>query len=297
MSDDRVCAVVVHYRPNADDVVEDLRNLYRVAGEFGNVVVVDNGSAIEPLAHLRETVAETGANLIEVGANLGIGTGFNLGLDWALQHGFEFAVLLDQDSFMVPGFRSAILEHYDAAREKEKLAIVSPVHVDRTYGTEIVARHGPGGSPITISSGSLVPLAIYLKHGALMDSFFVDHVDTEYCLRLLKIGCRIEVCDRACLVHSIGNPRRVQLFGRTLFTLTNHGPKRRYYSVRNCIWIIRRYFNTFPGFSLVMIKSIGCDLIKIIVGERQKGKKVSQMLRGVVDGLRGRSGPYTRSMV
>jgi len=90
MSDDRVCAVVVHYHPNSDDLVEDLRNLHRVVGELGHVVVVDNGSAIEPLAHLRETVAETGANLIEVG---GIGTGF-------------------------------------------------------------VARHGPSGSPITISSGS-----------------------------------------------------------------------------------------------------------------------------------------------
>jgi rhamnosyltransferase len=293
MSDDRVCAVVVHYHPNANNL-GDLRNLHRLAGEFQHFVVVDNGSAVEPLAHLRETVAETGANLIEVGANLGIATGFNLGLDWALQHGFEFAVLLDQDSFMVPGFRSAILEHYDAAPEREKPAIVSSVHVDRTYGTEIKARPGPGGNPITISSGSLVPLAIYLKHGALMDSFFLDLVDTEYCLRLVKVGRRIDICDRACLIHSIGNPRRVRLFGWTLFTLTNHGPNNRYYSVRNRIWIIRRYFNTFPGFSLVMAKSIGYDVIKIIVGERQKGKKLSRMLRGVVDGLRGRGGPYTR---
>ena len=296
MAGDQVCAVVVHYHPNANNL-GDLSNLHRLVGEFEHVVVVDNGSANEPLARLRETVAETGANLIEVGANLGIGTGFNLGLNWALQHGFEFAVLLDQDSFMIPGFRSAILEHYKAAPKREKLAIVSPVHVDRTYGTEIVARRGPGGNPITISSGSLVPIAIYLKYGALMDSFFLDHVDTEYCLRLLKMGCRIEVCDRACLVHSIGNPRRVRLFGRTLFTMTNHGPNNRYYSVRNCIWIIRKYFKTFPRFSLVMARSIGYDLIKIIVGEKQKGKKLSRMLRGIVDGLRGRGGPYTRSMV
>jgi len=79
MACDRVCAVVVPYHPNADNL-GDLRNLHWLAGEFECIVVVDNGSAIEPLSRLRETVAETGANMIEVGTNLGIGTGFNLGL-------------------------------------------------------------------------------------------------------------------------------------------------------------------------------------------------------------------------
>ena len=82
------------------------------------------------------------------------------------------------------------------------------------------------------------------------------------------------------------------LFGKRIFTLTNHNSLRRYYSVRNRIWIIRHYAGTFPGFSLRMAKGIVADLIKVVLGETEKRAKLSKMLRGARDGLAGRGGPY-----
>jgi rhamnosyltransferase len=288
ISADRSCAIIVTYHPCADD----LRSLPLLKQAFPAVVVIDNGSAPGPLAALRQAVAASGAELVENGENLGVATALNRGMGWARAQGFERAFLFDQDSLPLAGFATAMLSHYHGAAHRERLGIVSPDHLDRIHRTVIAPRPGPGGNPITITSGALLPMAVYEQVGPFTDALFIDEVDTEYCLRLCKRHYRIEVAAQAQLLHSLGNSVPATLFGKRIFTLTNHNSLRRYYSVRNRIWIIRHYAGTFPGFSLGMAKSIVADVIKVVLGETEKRAKLSKMLRGARDGLAGRGGPY-----
>ena len=68
----RVCAVVVTYHPDAAVMV----NLAEVRGQVDGMVVVDNGSDSEVLRGAKERV---GFVLVENGENLGIGVALNRG--------------------------------------------------------------------------------------------------------------------------------------------------------------------------------------------------------------------------
>jgi rhamnosyltransferase len=214
-------------------------------------------------------------------------------MHWAMQNRFELAVLFDQDSLIVPGFAAAMLQHYTAAAQREQIGLLSPVHLDRAHRTVIAPHPGPGGNPVTITSGSLLPLAVYRQLGSFVDALFIDEVDTEYCLRIYRIGYRVEVAPDAHLLHLIGDSTPVVFLGKRLCTLTHHSAIRRYYSVRNRIWMIRHYGMVFPRFSLRLARGICSDLFKVALGETEKRRKLAGMLHGAYDGLRGRGGPYS----
>jgi rhamnosyltransferase len=71
----------------------------------------------------------------------------------------------------------------------------------------------------------------------------------------------------------------------------NTGPVRQYYSARNCIHISRRYGAQFPLLSLVNIITIQ-QILSIVLYETDKPRKIVAMAAGVIDGLRGRYGPF-----
>ena len=74
MSPNQVCAVIVTFRPRA----EDLGNLARVRPQVEDLVVVDNGSPGEELLLLRAASRELNFALIENGQNLGIAAALNI---------------------------------------------------------------------------------------------------------------------------------------------------------------------------------------------------------------------------
>jgi hypothetical protein len=69
------------------------------------------------------------------------------------------------------------------------------------------------------------------------------------------------------------------------------GPLRQYYSARNCIHISRRYGTQFPLLILINIITMQ-QILSIGLYETNKRKKIVAMLAGVIDGIRGRYGPF-----
>jgi rhamnosyltransferase len=89
-----------------------------------------------------------------------------------------------------------------------------------------------------ISSGTLISIPKLLKIGGMRSNYFIDHVDTEWCLRARNKGFFLIGVHSASMEHSLGDKvKRVWLF--YLRSVAHHSPLRDYYMFRNTILMLR----------------------------------------------------------
>jgi rhamnosyltransferase len=278
-----VAAVVVLYEPTA--VVAD--NIASFADQVATVFVVDNSTtphraAIELVESLDNVVP------ISNGANIGIASALNVGVRAARDAGFEWVLTMDQDSTATPGMVEALLSC--AVADPARVGLVSPVH------------HQVGGEPRTVApgchevltamtSGNIVSVSALDRVGWFMDDLFIDQVDNEICLRFSRAGLRVLESGDADLVHRVGDVRKHR-FPYPAYS-SNHSPVRRYYITRNRLVVGRMYAADYPQFWRFERAQMLKELVKIVLYEREKGRKLAMMWRGWRDYRAGRMGPYS----
>ena len=89
-----------------------------------DVLVVDNGSTDETLPLIRKRFPQV--RIIETGENLGFGAANNIGLRTALDEGYPFAYLLNQDAWLEPDTLEKLV-----AAHKPEWGVLSPLQLDR----------------------------------------------------------------------------------------------------------------------------------------------------------------------
>jgi rhamnosyltransferase len=285
MEERDVCAVVVTYHPD-DDVLDNLATL---RPQVQALIVVDNGSPQRSVERLHALQPTLDYSLIENQENLGIAAALNQGVRWALEGGYKWVSLFDQDSKVTAGYIDAML---DASRDRSnEAAILVPQYVDSRRGHIIPPSYtGDGNLALTMTSGSFIKKSVFTQHGWFAEELFIGGVDYEYSLRLRSRGEVLKECRDAVLLHAPSTPRPFTVFGTTLFYTSNYGPLRRYYSERNRVWLLRKYGKRFPRLIYGLSQASLKDFIKLLLGESDKGSKISQMAQGVFDGLRTRMG-------
>jgi len=88
-----------------------------------DVVVIDNGSTDGTVTLIRKEYPEV--RILETGENLGFGAANNLGLHLALDEGYPFAYLLNQDAWLERDTLQKLLAAY-----KPEWGILSPMQMD-----------------------------------------------------------------------------------------------------------------------------------------------------------------------
>ena len=63
-----------------------------------DLLVIDNGSKDETLAYVREHYPDV--RVIDNGCNLGFGKANNIGIHYAIEHGYDMVLLLNQDAWL-----------------------------------------------------------------------------------------------------------------------------------------------------------------------------------------------------
>lgn len=286
-----VLAVVVTYQPDQD--LE--RNLRALKSQTALVVVVDNGSTnIVNVASVAESV---GCRLIRNQANLGVATAFNQGIAVARDEGFAWVITFDQDSLAPPGLITGLLDLYRNHPRRNEIGIIAPTHRDRGTGDSYYQRgdrldENEGWRIVRscISSGCLVPTAVYLQIGGLDESLFIDFVDHDFCMRCRAKGLLVLESTRHVLEHSIGEATARKVLGRRL-VFTNHSPLRHYYMTRNQLEVYRRsvrvdFFWVTRGLVLQAITAL-----LVLIYEKQRLAKFGSMLEGIKDFALRRFGP------
>lgn len=297
-----VHAVVVTFNPEQDVL---LREIVLLAPQVGKIWLVDNASS-QSLADWVSGLPCSGKlELVQMSANLGLGAAQNAGIQLARAADANHVLILDQDSEPMPDMVDRLL----AASERLQssgvpVAAVAPVYADSATGPASgFVRLGwldfkkqttlPGQDVVeadfVIASGSLVLVSVLDDIGLMDESLFIDHVDTEWCLRAQSKGYRLFGVPGARMVHTLGD-RRTRIWFLRWRNVPYHSPFRYYYILRNSLLIQRR---TYMPLKWRVAELIRCCRVVCFYGvfAPQRGACLRMMLRGIVDGLRGVSGP------
>ncbi len=289
-----VCAIFVTHHPEA----RFADRLPGVAAQVGGVVIVDNGSGEAALAMLARLSEDPRVSIVRNEANLGLAQALNVGIECARARGFASVVLFDQDSQADEDLVATLLAVRAASPEPRRVAVVGAGFRER-HRPERGAAKVPGDLrwdevPWAITSGSLLWVASHAAVGPFRADFFIDYVDTEYCLRARARGYSIIKTRAALMSHSVGTPSVHRLLWMKKWT-SNHGPARRYYGARNHTVMLRES-GRYPAGSWAIAGFFACLTPgkRILFYEAHKGEKLAALLRGWWDGVRGRlgAGPY-----
>lgn len=301
-----VLAVVVAYRPAAEALRALLR---RFLVQVDGVLIIDNTPADDDCVHAAiEDFPELPARLrlVRCGANLGIGAALNIGIRAAIDEGFEYVLLSDQDSLPAPDMAAQLLA---VARQLQAAGVavgyVGAAYIDRntghSFGFQVQepgrlfysTRAGDDADPwvevITgITSGSLHPCKVFADVGFMREDWFIDYVDTEWFHRARARGYRMFGTSRAVLDHSLGEISFRVWYGRWR-NYNGYSPQRLYYRFRNFVLLMR--CNYVP----VRWKIRACwywlgNAYAYLLFAPNRLMNLRFVTRGLIHGIRGLSG-------
>jgi rhamnosyltransferase len=287
-----VCAVLVTYHPDA----ELPTRLSTISRQVGAVVIVDNGSADGALVMLHEIALDPAIVLVPNSANFGLARALNIGIARAAALGYSWALLLDQDSRVDADMVRTLIAVHASFPDKEHLAIIGSGFRERHRRSPKTAKFESCGEEwdevdAVITSGSLLSLGAYSHIGPFREDFFIDYVDTEYCVRAKAGGYRALKTRRPLMAHSIGTPTQHRLLWMKKWT-SNHSPDRRYYIARNRTVMLRESGKYRLGsWALVGFLSCWTAYKRIALYEQSKASKIAAVFLGWWDAIQGKMGP------
>ena len=295
----RVLVVVLNWN-GSDDTLACLTSLAALDYPAFDTLVIDNGSraSVAPLVRARFPEVDC----IELPTNMGYAGGNNVGLRRAIERGYEFVYVLNNDVVVDPGaLRAAVGAAGDprvAAVGGKVLAFDDPERLWMTYGAvdyrqSLVRLAGWGerdrGQYDVARDVEWVPgCALLLSCRALADvgvfdeRFFAYHEDVDWCTSARERGWRIRYAPDAVVRHR-GN--------RTLGGPTYVSP-RKYLSARSTVLYARKHA-TFPQ-RVKLWTSIVVTLPFVFLRRLATGEAggVRYKVRGWVDGVRDREPPF-----
>lgn len=262
-------------------------------------VIVDNASQpdlIEQIAVLSSHVPN--AMLVRNGTNVGLAAAVNLGVEAVATLATipEFVLLLDQDSEPQPGSVVSLVHAFQCSEAQgSRVGCVGPLLRDPdtglTHGFHQRTRwrwrrvYPPAGSdePVPCAnlngSGTLVKVALFRQLGGLDESFFIDHVDTEWAFRLLASGYTLWGIPGAVFDHRMGQSSiRIWCFGWRLWPVRS--PQRHYFLFRNAVILMGRNYVPRVWKWWAVVKLLITVAVTGIAGPA-RSCQISRMLAGV----------------
>jgi rhamnosyltransferase len=259
-----------------------LNNAKKINGLYKIIIDNTNDDDID-----YEVRTDDNCRYIRLGTNHGVAFALNLAAHTAIESGYDWLLTLDQDSELSHDMLVNIIS-YARTYHFEKIGMITAVQVRNETQTRL-GKHADNEVLIAMTSGSLLNLKAYQKCGSFEDKLFIDHVDHEYCLRLKRLGYKVNQCNNAILKHSIGAIINTNLFGYK-YTITTHRPFRLYYFTRNGLYVAFKYIIDYPYFLIYFTSGLLKNIFKAIFIEDSKMERLKMICAGFSDFLKGRYG-------
>jgi GT2 family glycosyltransferase len=277
-----------------------LESLARLDYPTYTTVVVDNGSTDGSAPAVRERFPE--AVVVENGRNLGFTGGNNVGLRYALERRADYALLLNNDTEVTPGFLSKLI---GAAEADPLIGVAGPTiyyygqpnviwsaggAIDWQRGsTRMIGLNEPDEGQFGNQARSvdfvtgcalLVRRAVTERIGLLDERFFAYYEETEWCVRAARKGYRIVHVPLARMWHKISPGARAD------------SPLVHYYMTRNRLLFLKAAGAGPEAWLYTLASDYLRTLISWTVRPKWRGKKAQRrmMLRAMGDALRGQWG-------
>jgi rhamnosyltransferase len=298
-----ITAIIVTYLPN----LEHLKQLVKVtSAQVDAVIIVDNSpSPNDILSGLRGSKKMSYVNLVE---NMGIAYAQNIGFKFAIEQKASHALLLDQDSMpedrmvqnlflgiahaqkSLPNIIAASPQYYDPRTKFHSLFMVSKFTIpfrysqqNQTLSSNVIS------ASFLISSGMLIDLQKLIGLCGMRSEYFIDHVDTEWCLRALAKGYQLLGIHDAKMIHALGdNPKKFWFFG--MRNISEHSPLRDYYMFRNTLLMLKDVTVSF-SWRIYLIFRLVEFFLYFLTFSKERGLRFQLMKLGLRHGysnIRGR---------
>lgn len=268
-----VAIIILNWNGKAD-TLECLASVSNIDYPHFSVVVVDNGSMDDSVAAIRHEYPQL--RVMETGQNLGYAGGNNVGIQWALEHGATYVLLLNNDAIVAPtllqDFVSVARMHQDGGMFSPRIEYFS--EPGRIWNSGIVWNRQLGRfDALEIKSGVqetaasngcalFVPSSVIRHIGLLDERFFLTYEETDWSYRAKEAGYRCYVVADALVRHKVS----ASIGG-------SESPLACYFWVRNQLFWAKRHLSLLDrvAASLAILRRISRGFIPPFVTQSTVG--------------------------
>lgn len=238
----------------------------------------------------------TGIHVIKSEKNLGFAGGNNLGIKFAMEHGADYIMLLNNDTVIDPAMISELIKNANetdivAPRmfyyDKKDVIWYSGGNINKYSGNIRCKYFGKNVREVndkieecTFATGCCILFSVNLidKIGGLKDDYFMYCEDTEFSIRVIEAGGVIRVIPSAKLWHKVSS----SIGGAgNAFSL--------YYSSRNRLYYIKDHEEFFFDTATIFtVMSRVARIIQYMILRNSIWKSYYKALKDYKKGVRGR---------
>lgn len=289
----KVTLITLNYN-GAQNTIKLLESLQNQTDSDFSIIVADNGSS--DIQQLRDYGIDKPIHIIENGANLGFAGGNNPALHYAFQNGVNWAVLINNDTWVESDF---------IARLKVNLApkkgiVGLPIKEEGgkiAYGGEIEWLKAPSemrhiykkDAKITnryvIGAALAISKEAYEKLGPIDDTYFLYFEDTDYSVQAHENNIEVSYCHEPIVNHAVS--QTTGKMGSPLL-LRYHYRNALYFNFKNAPLVYKVMAIFWSIF--IFIK----QLIKILIGKHPTESRA--IMAGVVDFYQERMGYISKKI-
>ncbi len=295
----KIAAVICNYNKSAY-VTECIQSVTESVFRDFDIIVVDNASTDDSVERIREKYGEQ-VRLFVNKENLGGSGGFNTGIRYALEKGYEYVWCLDNDVLVdenaIGELYGFMERHPEAGMCGSKVYHMEAPDYVQQFGIDIVweeycceakyyNRLEDGSMPEVVYSDAVAACSVLVRTslireiGPLPEENFLYWDDTEWGLRCNRAGYKVASIGRSKVLHCMGAKKeKVDTFPL-------------YYSWRNWIRFFMKYTprENWEGMCTAFLEGIFevvCN--DLYLGEENRAKTVMHAYDDAIHGRMGRA--------
>jgi|GEM_PF-607785 len=303
---DQVAAIIVTFN-RLGELKRALARLRQQTRKLDEIIVVDDGSADGTRGWL---AAQRDVVVIHQ-ANLGPGVGFGVGLKTAIRRGAEWCWCLDDDVCAAPNALEELCKAIELRPDARvfnsiSLAENNPGHFavgglnvrtnpeDFLFGRsvrtldELLPYLDANGMVDSIGGhfyhGSLLHRSVVETVGVPVEWMFIRGEEVEYTLRIMQCGYHIFSVARSVVYHPEIPGVTLRVFAKSKSFKTSTAQKR-YYDLRNIVWIRRTYYAGYPLLPYLARRLGGALLTELMLIRNKPWRERLACSRAAVRGL------------
>lgn len=297
----RIAVILVNW--NSYEVTNDcIQSLKKATYPWFTTVVVDNGSTDGSGERLRSMYPDI--VYLPCESNTGFTGGNNTGMQYALDNGFDFAMMLNNDTFVEPDFLESLVTHMDEFPETGAVQSRIYFNHDRSLvwsagcyynaWTGFTYSRGEGKKTkaeylLTQEVDWITGCAFLIRSDVLRETgllplnMFIYSEDVDLSFRIRQKGYRLMYIPDSIVYHIAGKSNKSKVKGKEGFVK----PIVHYLNQRNRLWLLKRYTRFYQAPTVIVVNFIYLVVVLGYFMARGRFEKLKAVVKAIGDGLSG----------